>query len=266
MTSIDLRAWWQAWRALPAESAIRIFVTAFLVAVGSALAVSVTAALLRPAQLVSKEMERRLEIERILAATPGLADALEEADFDRLEMRIVDLRLGDFARGLDPANFDAEAAAADPNLYTFIEEADDFAGISRRPDLRPIYLAHRGHRLQLVILPAYGMGFHSAIESFVALQADLNTIYRLVIYDQDEPAVAGGGIADPEWLRQWQGKKVRDAAGNVRLDVVEGGGTGIHDVAMPANAARSATGVANLVRFWLGDQGFGPFLARLARK
>jgi Na+-transporting NADH:ubiquinone oxidoreductase subunit NqrC len=41
------------------------------------------------------------------------------------------------------------------------------------------------------------------------------------------------------------------------------GGTGEFEVDGISGATRSSSGVGNLVRFWLGENGFGPFLARL---
>jgi Na+-transporting NADH:ubiquinone oxidoreductase subunit C len=262
----DLQSWWRAWRQQPPESPARIHAFSLLVAVVSALAVALAHFVLRPAQQANLEKEWRQEMERVLAGTPGLAAALEDADINRLEVRIVDLRLGDFARGLDARNFDAEAAAADPNLYTFIEEVDDFAGISRRPDLRPVYMGYKDYRLMVVAVPAYGVGFQSTIEAFVSLERDLNTIYRLSIHAQGEPGEPGTGITDPAWLAQWRGKKVRDGKGEVRIDVAPGSGTSIYEVPVANGAEASATGVANLVRFWLGDHGFGPFLSSIARE
>lgn len=262
MTGADLNQWWRRFRALPPDDPARIFAFALAVAALSALVVICTALILRPAQEINLEAERRHEIERILAETPGLALALKEADFTTLETRIVDLRLDDFARGVDGSSFDAEAAAADPNLYSFIEEIDDFAGISRRPDLLPVYLARKHNRLAVLVLPAYGTGYQSTIRAYVALAGDLNSIYSLTIYDQGEMP-QGAGITDPRWLESWQGKKIRDEVGNVRLDVVPGGGASLYEVDSIAGAERSAEGVANLVRFWLGENGFGPFLDRL---
>lgn len=262
MTGAELHQWWRRFRALPADDPARIFAFAFGIAVLSALAVICAAFILRPAQEINLAAERQHEIERILARTPGLELALHEADFTTLETRIVDLRLDDFARGVDGRTFDAEAAAADPNLYSFIEEVDDFAGISRRPDLLPIYLARKHNRLSLLVLPIYGTGYQSTIRAYLALESDLNRIYRLTIHDQGE-SPQGTGITDPRWLESWQGKMIRDTAGNMRLDVVPGGGASLFEVDTVAGAERSAEPVANMVRFWLGDHGFGPFLERM---
>ena len=73
---------------------------------------------------------------------------------------------------------------------------------------------------------------------------------------------------DPEWRDQWQNKQVRDEAGRLRIAV----GEGQVDPADPAalyrvdglsGATRTGQGVTDLLRFWLGEDGFGPFLRRI---
>ena len=78
-------------------------------------------------------------------------------------------------------------------------------------------------------------------------------------------------IDNPRWRERWVGKLARDASGTLRLGVARGA----VDPDAPAapflvdgisGATRTGVGVTNLLRFWLGPDGFGPFLERLARE
>jgi Na+-transporting NADH:ubiquinone oxidoreductase subunit C len=262
LPGLDPRTWWRQFRALPDDSRTKTFVVAFLVAAVSALAVSVTAVSLKPKQEANAAKERLERMADLLFSLPGMADILSESGAEGLETRIVDLRIGRFASGIDAETFDADSAAEDPNLYTFIEEADDIAGIGRRPDLIPVHLLRRDGELVLLVVPAYGAGYQSTIRAYIALQGDLNTIGALSVYEQGETPGLGSRIAEPEWLARWEGRKVADETGAVRIEVVRGG-TGEFEVDGISGATRSSSGVGNLVRFWLGENGFGPFLARL---
>ena len=58
--------------------------------------------------------------------------------------------------------------------------------------------------------------------------------------------------------------KLADEEGNLRIAVVQGGAKQPYEVDGISGATRTGRGVANLLRFWLGELGFGPFLKRLA--
>ncbi len=264
MADLNPLNWWRIFLALPNDSLTKTVVVAFLVASVSAAAVSVTAVSLRPLQDENARQQRQQRMQDMLASLPGLADIVRDAGADLLQTRIVDLERGAYADGIDPVSFDAAATAANSALGTVLSQADDTAGIGRRPNLIPIYLVRRGNQLLLLVLPVYGTGYQSTIRAYLALEADLNTIAALSIYQQGETPGLGSRIADPAWQNQWTGKKIADQTGTIRIRI-ERGGSGEYAVDAITGATRSTTGVANLVRFWLGDKGFGPFLANLRK-
>jgi Na+-transporting NADH:ubiquinone oxidoreductase subunit C len=120
-------------------------------------------------------------------------------------------------------------------------------------------------------LPVYGTGYISTLRGYLALDADLNTIRGLSFYEHAETPGLGSEIENPRWRELWVGKRARDAAGALRLGVARGA----VDPDSPdadflvdgiSGATRTGVGVTNLLRFWLGPDGFGPFLERLARE
>ena len=73
----------------------------------------------------------------------------------------------------------------------------------------------------------------------------------------------GARIENDAWQALWPGKQVADAEGVIRIEVVKGAGAGPHEVDGITGATRTSTGVTNLLRFWLGPDGYGPYLERL---
>jgi Na+-transporting NADH:ubiquinone oxidoreductase subunit C len=78
----------------------------------------------------------------------------------------------------------------------------------------------------------------------------------------------GARVEDPEWLGQWQGKKLRDEAGRIRIAVAKGrvdpgSPAALYEVDGISGATRTGQGVTNLLRYWLGEHGFGAFLENI---
>ena len=164
---------------------------------------------------------------------------------------------------IDPAGFDYAAAQSDQQMSTPVPPEGDIARIGRRPNHAPAYLLRDGEQLVLTVLPVYGTGYQSTIRAYLALEGDLNTIAALSIYEQGETPGIGTRITDPAWQDRWQGKQIADEAGVVSIAVVQSGASVPFEVDGVSGATRSSMGVSNLVRFWLGEYGFGPFLDRL---
>ncbi len=73
---------------------------------------------------------------------------------------------------------------------------------------------------------------------------------------------------NPNWKAQWPGKELFDASGKPVIRIVKGGvdpasPDAKHQVDALAGATLTSNGVDRLIQFWLGEQGFGPLLARL---
>ncbi len=237
-----------------------------IVAIGVSLVCSIlvsTAAIsLRPVQEVNAAAFRQA----IVLQVAGLYDPERSVaeQFESIEIRIVDLETGEFA-DIDPADFDAEAAANDPAMSIEIPAGDDIASLKRRARYAPVYLVSEGGQLSQVILPVRGKGLWSTLYGFLSVAPDGNTVRGLRFYEHAETPGLGDKIDDPTWQAQWEGLQLLGADGNPQVEVVRGmapAGT-THQVDGLSGATLTGNGVENLVRFWTGNQGFGPFLARL---
>jgi len=232
-----------------------------------AVLVSSAAVLLKPLQ----DRNQSLAIKRQIIGVAGLAADGNDAERlfrERIETRIVELDTGRYAQDIDPDSFDPRSAARDPASSRALPRVDDVAGIKRRANYAPVYLVRDNGRLSTIILPVYGYGLWSTLYGFLALAGDARTITGITFYEHAETPGLGDAIEKPDWQAQFRNKLAFDENNAVRIRVIKGQ----VDPASPeqryqvdgiAGATLTSNGVTNLLRFWLGDQGFGPYLNTL---
>lgn len=254
---------WRNFLARDNDDRTKVFGIAFLTALFSAVLVTVSSVMLKPLQDAHVEAERAARMEQMLDTLPGMRDVMAELGVDALETRLVNLASGDFAEGTDPAAFDPRAAETDPNQSIAIPQEADIANLGRRALLAPVHLLERGGEVLLVVLPVSGKGYQSTLRATLALEADLTTIAALTITEQAETPGLGARVETPEWQDLWAGKKLADDGGQIVITVVRGQASGPHEVDGISGATITSNGVANMLRYWLGDHGYGPFLDRL---
>jgi Na+-transporting NADH:ubiquinone oxidoreductase subunit C len=218
--------WLRRLRALPDDHPVKTLVVVLLVCLCASLLVTGSAVLLRPSQLANQERERQARLAEIIAQLPGGGAG------PQVEARVVDLASGKYAEGIDPTDFDQREAVKDPAQSLALAPERDIAQITRRAHHAVVYLVHSGDRLDLVILPVYGRGFGSVLRGFLGLSGDTREVVGLVF------GVAAGEVApgSPEEAHQVDGL---------------------------TGATWTGQGVTGLLRFWLGDDGFGPYLRNL---
>jgi Na+-transporting NADH:ubiquinone oxidoreductase subunit C len=125
-------------------------------------------------------------------------------------------------------------------------------------------------RVRLIVLPVHGSGYVSTLYGHLALDSDGRTIRGLDFYEHAETPGLGSEIETPAWRALWPGKLTRDASGALRVGVAKGkvdpdGPDAAYQVDGITGATRTGIGVTNLLRFWLGPDGYGPYLERLSR-
>lgn len=248
--------------ARPNTDRAKTIVVALLVALACGLSVSVAAVTLRPRIEANVTAARSAQMDAMLAGLPGIGEILEEVGADAVETMIVDLEVGRIAEGIDAAGFDQAAAAADPATSTQLPRAQDLAGIGRRENLAQVYLVRRDGALALVVLPVRGNGYQSTIRAYLALEGDLNTVAAFTVYEQGETPGLGSRIAEPAWQAGWAGKQVANGD-DIVIEVVTGQAGGPHEVDGITGASVTGYAVTDMIHFWLGPLGYGPFLENL---
>ncbi len=184
---------------------------------------------------------------------------------ERISPRLLDLESGKLL-DKDPASFDPAKALRDPQQSMTLSAGQDPAGIKRRSNIVEIYLVRdENKKVQELVLPIYGNGLWSMMYAFVALDTDGRTVKGITYYDQGETPGLGGEVENPNWRRQWIGKKVLDDQGKPAIRVVKGGARPGDEYAVDAlsGATLTSNGVQHSFDFWMGENGFGPFLKQV---
>lgn len=248
--------------ARPNTDRAKTIVVALMAALACGLSVSVAAVALRPKIESNVAAARSAQMDAMLADLPGIGEILAEVGGDAVETIIIDFDSGRIAEGIDAAGFDQAAVAADPATSTQITRSQDVAGIGRRENFGQVYRVRRRGELALVVLPIRGNGYQSTIRAYLALEGDLNTIAAFTVYDQGETPGLGARITEPAWQAGWVGKQIAEN-GDIAIEVVTGEASGPYEVDGITGASVTGYAVTDMVQFWIGPRGYGPFLDNL---
>ncbi len=142
---------------------------------------------------------------------------------------------------------------------------NDIAGINRRSHTAVVYLVKNDSgRTETIILPIVGSGLWDLMYGFVGLSTDLNTVKSVIYSDHKETPGLGAEVQNPRWKALWPGKKLFDAQNNVAIKIVKGGAKAndVHGVDALSGATLTSNGVQNTLHFWMGDEGYGPFITK----
>jgi Na+-transporting NADH:ubiquinone oxidoreductase subunit C len=259
---------WIGLRHWPRESATRAIVITLLVCTVCSALIATTVSVLRPYRDQNRALQQTARIQEMIATVPGLEDVVDPLASDQLESRLVELATGAYIDDAADERFDPRKAARDPETSLALPRERDLAGIGRRANHATVFLVSEGDELRLLVLPVYGAGYISTLYGYLALDTDLNTIRGLSFYEHGETPGLGSEIENPRWREQWSGKWLRDPSGELRIEVAPGPAPSRdedarYQVDAISGATRTSRGVTNLLRFWLGPDGFGPYLQRL---
>ncbi|AUC55445.1 Na(+)-translocating NADH-quinone reductase subunit C [Sagittula sp. P11] len=248
--------------ALPNESRAKTIIVAFVVSAICAALVSGATVMLRPIQAANRAAEEQARIASLVAGIPGMSALLKEAG-GTLSTVVINLDSGRAAEDVTPATLDA--ALADPGNWTALTPAEDLAGLGTRPDFVQVYLLREGEDISLALLPVSGQGYGGRIDAILAVQGDMNTVAGIAVTRHSETPGLGGRIEEASWQAGFAGTELRDDAGTVQFRVAQGTATGPYEVDGITGATRTGRGMTQIVRFWLGPEGYGPLIDAIAR-
>lgn len=247
---------------LPTDSIPKTIFVAVALCLVASMIVSATTIALRPVQEVNKFRDRQINILQVAGLYEPGSDVAQA--FEAFEPRVLDLATGQFTDQFDPVTFDYLAAADDPELSVALE--DDPASIGRQSRYVAIYLLRdTDGAIDKAILPIHGSGLWSTLYGFIAVEANGNDIYGLQFYSHGETPGLGGEVDNPNWRGLWNGRLLRDEQDVLQITVAKSpppAGADFHVDAL-AGATLTSVGVNNLVRFWMGENGYQPFLINL---
>ena len=193
----------------------------------------------------------------------GMSNDTINAKFDEfVERRFVDLDSGEFTEMPSP-DFDMYKAAKVTETSTKVVNSN--VGFQRRPNVASVYLVHNdAGEVTRVILPVLGSGLWELMYGFLAVDADGETVKELIYYQQKETPGLGGEVQNPAWQAKWDGKKLYEN-GEVAIEVKKNANPdNPYSVDALSGATLTSNGVENTIQYWVGEQGFGPFLKKQA--
>jgi Na+-transporting NADH:ubiquinone oxidoreductase subunit C len=132
----------------------------------------------------------------------------------------------------------------------------------------PVYLVMDGGEIEQVILPVEGAGLWATMYGFLAVESNGQIARGLRFYAHGETPGLGDQVDKPAWREQWQGKKLFGPDGKPRITIVKGYAPDDSDFEIDglAGATLTARGVTSLVQYWIGENGYGPYLHQLDDK
>ena len=231
--------------------------------------ISFSAVELRGLQEENKTLDKQ---SKILSAA-GLLDEDTEISqlFESIDARIVNLDTGSFDTNIELEEYDEGSFSRDPSTSIELSSDLDIALLKRRENFQTIYLHYDLDQLNAVILPVRGYGLWGTMKGYLALKPDFKTIIGLEFFDHKETPGLGGEIDNPKWKAIWKGKEVYSESGEVLISVIKGSVDKASDeskyqVDGLSGATITSNGVTNLLSFWLGDMGYGPFISQFKEK
>jgi len=239
------------------------------VCVVCSLLVSASAVLLESRQKENAVLDRQKNVLRTAGLVqPQQAVSREEvADIFKRCIRPVVIELANGQEtDIDPLTFDRQAATKKGKVAP-----QNDCGISRLPVNAVVYEVVRDGKLDSLILPIEGKGLWSTLYGFLALKADGNTIGGISFYQHGETPGLGGEVENPKWQGLWKDRKAFDTQWAPKIEVVKPGRSGPpasdpYHVDGISGSTLTSRGVSRFVRFWLGENGFGPYLKGLRDK
>lgn len=223
-----------------------------------------------------QEFNKQLDIKKNILLAAGLIEGKVDKEqilkaYERVKVELIDLDTGNIVEGVDPETFDQSQALLNAGTSSLIEPAKDTANIKRRENWSKVYkvLTASGD-IDQIIFPVRGKGLWSTLYGFLAVSPDVSVAKGITFYQHGETPGLGGEIDNPAWQAQFEGKTLYSNDNQPLLRVAKGRVTdtdpaAAYSVDGLSGATITANGVTNMLRYWLGEQGFGPYIERIRR-
>lgn len=252
----------------------KILIVAITLSIVFSVVVSGAAVILRPAQ----ERNEALSTRSNMLAAAGVVEPNASNDkvaevFEHFEVLLVEMGTGELVQpdrvnAESAASYDQRRASRNPDISRGLQE--DPAGINRQAMYRKAFILKDEGSVDRVVIPIHGYGLWSTMYGFLALEGDANTVAGLRFYEHGETPGLGAKIQSPDWVAQWKGKKIYEP-GNwqspdfrlIKGGVGENAEGREHKVDALSGATLTSRGVESTINFWLGERGYGPFLAKV---
>lgn len=232
----------------------------FIICLVCAALVSISAVGLKPLQTANKLLDKQTKILETAGLLELAGNDIVATYNQRVDAKMIDLATGKVVEG-DVNSFEERADARDATKSSKPE--NDIAGLNRRADKAVVYFVKDEQgKIATIVLPIVGSGLWDLMYGFVGLESDMNTVKSLVYSDLKETPGLGAEVLNPKWKALWPGKKMFDEQNDIAIKLVKGGAKAgdIHGVDALSGATLTSNGVERTLHFWLGKEGYGPFI------
>jgi len=190
-------------------------------------------------------------------------DEVQALYTERIVPQLIELETGEPMaeyEGMGTAEYEPMVAAKKAKL----EAPPNDAKVRFLPEVHEVfYLVDQKGQVKKLILPIEGYGLWGFLYGYLAVETDGVTIAGITYYKHAETPGLGGEVDNPNWKGLWKGKKIfREGEEEVAIAVVKNANDE-YSVDALSGATITSRGVTNMLEFWLGEHGFGPFLAKV---
>jgi Na+-transporting NADH:ubiquinone oxidoreductase subunit C len=225
---------------------------------------------LKPLQEANKLLDRQ---KKVLVVAGLMQDGeqwskekISETFDSRLKAKVIELKTGKEATGIKPESFDQRKSRDDASTSRAL--AHNPAQLQRLAHHALVYHLMAGPNLEAVIIPVEGKGLWSTLYGYLAINPDLQSVKGITFYEHGETPGLGGEVDNPKWKARWPGRKLFSAGqSEPKIEVIKGSAGTVdadpYRVDGLSGATITSRGVSHLIRFWLGQEGFGPYLSNL---
>jgi Na+-transporting NADH:ubiquinone oxidoreductase subunit C len=142
-------------------------------------------------------------------------------------------------------------------------EGDDPAVIKYREKYSFVYVRNNSDGSPMTyVFPVRGYGLWSMMHGYLAVKPDFQTVEGLVFYDQAETPGLGGEVKSERFKGAWPGKQLYAENGDVQIRVIKSAPKDDHSIDALSGATITSNGVTNAMNYWMGPEGFKPYIDR----
>ena len=253
------------------DSIKKTLIVTILLSLMCSILISSVVVFLKPLQTKNIQLDLQCHILNISGLTKN-SQTLSQSEvtelYKQVQSRLVDLQTGKFIEktqaGQTADDYDQRVAAQNLDESKGLTSSEDIAGIKRRANIAKVYIIEKDDKLDTIILPVHGYGLWSKMYAFMAITSNLNTIKGFGFYEQAETPGLGGEVDNTRWKLKWPGKQIYDNKGNVAISLIKNvDPQSLYKIDALAGATLTSNGVTNLIKFWMGHNGFKQFLTNL---
>jgi len=141
------------------------------------------------------------------------------------------------------------------------DPTDDATLIKYREKFSHVYvLKSEAGEVEKYVFPVRGYGLWSMMKGYLAVEPDLQKIAGLTFYEHGETPGLGGEIKSARFKAQWPGKNIYGDDGTVCVRVIKSAPKDPYCIDALSGATITSTGVSNMMKYWMGPEGFGPYI------